>query len=71
MEYISDFGKPSAPIPAAVVACVPSKVHVEGIGESEFRIRPTEIISAAKEGLEEPIEPEPEVISPEAYACIA
>lgn len=61
LEYISDFGKPSAPIPAAVVACVPKKVHVEGIGESEFRITPIEIISAAKEGLEEPIEPEPEV----------
>lgn len=64
LEYISDFGKPSAPIPAAVVACVPKKVHVEGIGESEFRITPTEIISAAKEGLEEPIEPEPELEVP-------
>ncbi|KAL1833643.1 hypothetical protein ACET3Z_003294 [Daucus carota] len=64
LEYISDFGKPSAPIPAAVVACVPKKVHVEGVGESEFRITPAEIISAAKEGLEEPIEPEPELEVP-------
>lgn len=64
LEYISDFGKPSAPVPAAVVACVPRKVHVEGIGESEFRITPTEIISAAKEGLDQPIEPEPELEVP-------
>lgn len=61
LEYISDFGKPSAPLPAAIVACVPTKVHVEGGGEDEFRISPEEITTAIKSGLKEPIEPEPEV----------
>lgn len=61
LEYISDFGKPSAPLPAAIVACVPSKVHVEGGGEAEFRISPEEITTAIISGLKESIEPEPEV----------
>lgn len=61
LEYISDFGKPSAPLPAAIVACVPKKVHVDGIGETEFKIAPSEITDAIKAGLEEPIEAEPEV----------
>lgn len=61
LEYISDFGKSSAPLPAAIVACVPKKVHVDGVGESEFKIVPSEIISSIKEGLQEPIEAEPEV----------
>lgn len=61
LEFISDFGKPTAPLPAAIVACVPKKVHVEGIGETEFKISSSEITDAIKAGLEEPIEPEPEV----------
>ncbi|PHU24287.1 hypothetical protein BC332_09394 [Capsicum chinense] len=61
LEYISDFGKPSAPLPAAIVACVPTRVHVEGGGEDEFKISPEEITTAIKSGLKEPIEPEPEV----------
>lgn len=61
LEFIADFGKPTAPLPAAIVACVPKKVHVEGIGETEFKISSTEITDAMKAGLKEPIEPEPEV----------
>ncbi|KAJ8553506.1 hypothetical protein K7X08_024184 [Anisodus acutangulus] len=64
LEYISDFGKPSAPLPAAIVACVPTKVHVEGGREDEFRISPEEITTSIKSGLKEPIEPEPELEVP-------
>lgn len=62
MEYIADFGKPAAPAPAAIVACVPAKVHIDGVGETEFKISPSEIIDAIKSGLEQPIEAEPEVL---------
>lgn len=61
MEYIADFGKPAAPNPAAIIACVPAKVHIDEIGETEFKISPSEIIDAIKTGLEQPIEAEPEV----------
>ncbi|KAL7244549.1 hypothetical protein ACSBR2_000018 [Camellia fascicularis] len=64
LEFVSDFGKPSAPVPAAIVACVPKKVHVDGIGETEFGITPSEITTALRAGLEEPIEPEPELEVP-------
>lgn len=64
LEFISDFGKPTAPLPAAIVACVPTKVHVEGSGEIEFKISPIEITDAIKAGLEEPIEAEPELEVP-------
>ncbi|KAG2693072.1 hypothetical protein I3760_08G081700 [Carya illinoinensis] len=60
LEYIADFGKATTPLPAAIVACVPKKVHVDGIGETEFKISPTEITAAIKSGLDEPIEAEPE-----------
>ncbi|KAL8236008.1 hypothetical protein R6Q59_017089 [Mikania micrantha] len=60
LEYISDFGKESAPVPAAIVACVPRKVHVDGVGEIDFKISPSEITAAIEEGLKEPIEPEAE-----------
>ncbi|KAL7592415.1 hypothetical protein Lser_V15G32592 [Lactuca serriola] len=60
LEYISDFGKASAPIPAAIVACVPKRVHVDGVGEVDFKITPNEITTAIEEGLKEPIEPEAE-----------
>lgn len=63
LEFISDFGKPSAPSPAAIVACVPKKVHVDGIGETEFKIEPEEILAAVEAGLKEPIEAEPEVFT--------
>ncbi|AQL04847.1 Stromal processing peptidase chloroplastic [Zea mays] len=64
LEFISDFGKPNAPLPAAIVACVPKKVHVDDIGETEFEIYPEEITEAIKAGLEEPIYPEPELEVP-------
>ncbi|KAF7133122.1 hypothetical protein RHSIM_Rhsim09G0100400 [Rhododendron simsii] len=64
LEFVADFGKPSAPHPAAIVACVPKKIHVDGIGESEFEITPSEITAAIRSGLEEPIEPEPELQVP-------
>ncbi|ONK70206.1 uncharacterized protein A4U43_C05F31360 [Asparagus officinalis] len=64
LEFISDYGKPTAPLPAAIVACVPKKVHIDGVGESEFNIHPYEIVAAMKEGLEEPIHAEPELEVP-------
>ncbi|KAF6159744.1 hypothetical protein GIB67_030002 [Kingdonia uniflora] len=64
LEFISDFGKPTAPLPAAIVACVPKTVHVDGVGETEFKISPSEIIAAIKMGLEEPIEAELELEVP-------
>uniref|UniRef100_A0A803NKI9 Stromal processing peptidase, chloroplastic n=1 Tax=Cannabis sativa TaxID=3483 RepID=A0A803NKI9_CANSA len=64
LEFVSDYGKPTAPIPAAIVACVPRKVHIEGKGETEFTIFPSEITAAIKAGLKEPIEAEPELEVP-------
>ncbi|XP_015880000.1 stromal processing peptidase, chloroplastic isoform X2 [Ziziphus jujuba] len=64
LEFVSDFGKPTAPLPAAIVACVPKTVHVDGKGETEFTISPSEISAAIKSGLEEPIECEPELEVP-------
>ncbi|ONH98914.1 hypothetical protein PRUPE_7G271900 [Prunus persica] len=64
LEFVSNFGNPTAPLPAAIVACVPKKVHVEGKSETEFAISPSEIVAAIKAGLEEPIEPEPELEVP-------
>lgn len=61
LDYIADFGKATSPLPAAIVACVPKKVHVDDTGETEFKISPTEITAAIEAGLEEPIEAEPEV----------
>lgn len=64
LEFISDFGRPTAPAPAAIVACIPARVHVDGAGESKFEILPSEISAAIKAGLEESIEPEPELEVP-------
>ncbi|CAL5041862.1 unnamed protein product [Urochloa decumbens] len=64
LEFISDFGEPNAPLPAAIVACVPKKVHVDGVGETDFEIYPDEITEAIKAGLDEPIYPEPELEVP-------
>lgn len=64
LEFISDFGKPSAPPPAAIVACVPKKAHFDGVGETEFKIEPEEILAAVEAGLKEPIEAEPELEIP-------
>ncbi|KAJ6723654.1 STROMAL PROCESSING PEPTIDASE CHLOROPLASTIC-RELATED [Salix koriyanagi] len=64
LEFISDFGKPTAPIPAAIVACVPTKVYIDGLGETEFKISSSEITAAIKSGLKEAIEAEPELEVP-------
>ncbi|WVZ11610.1 hypothetical protein V8G54_016140 [Vigna mungo] len=64
LEFIADFAKPTAPLPAAIVACVPKNVHIEGAGETEFKISSIEITDAIKAGLEEPIQPEPELEVP-------
>ncbi|KAK7405953.1 hypothetical protein VNO78_07565 [Psophocarpus tetragonolobus] len=64
LEFIADFAEPTAPLPAAIVACVPKKVHIEGAGETEFKISSTEITDAIKAGLNEPIQPEPELEVP-------
>lgn len=64
LEYIADFGKPTAPLPAAIVACVPKTVHQDGSGDVEFQIFPEEITAAINEGLKGPIEPEPELEVP-------
>nr|CAD1831278.1 unnamed protein product [Ananas comosus var. bracteatus] len=64
LEFISDFGKPTAPLPAAIVACVPKKVHIDGVGDADFAINPQEITDAIAAGLEEPIHPEPELEVP-------
>lgn len=62
LEFVSDFGRPTAPLPAAIVACVPTKMHGEGVDESDFNITPSEILDSVKSGLLAPIEAEPEVI---------
>ncbi|VFQ95828.1 unnamed protein product [Cuscuta campestris] len=64
LEFISEFGKPSAPLPAAIVACVPKKVHVDGAREMEFQITSDEIKAAIQDGLSESIEHEPELEVP-------
>ncbi|KAH7684401.1 C-terminal processing peptidase protein [Dioscorea alata] len=64
LEFISDFGKPTAPIPAAIVACVPKKVHIDGSGEVDFEIHPNEITDVIRAGLREPIHAEPELEVP-------
>ncbi|KAG0463237.1 hypothetical protein HPP92_021713 [Vanilla planifolia] len=64
LEFIADFGKPTAPLPAAVVACVPKKVHTDGFEEADFVIHPQEITNAIRAGLQEPIHAEPELAVP-------
>lgn len=64
LEFISDYGKPTAPLPAAIVACVPKKAHIDGLGETEFKITASEITTAIEAGLREPIEAEPELEVP-------
>ncbi|KAL5975446.1 hypothetical protein ACLOJK_019768 [Asimina triloba] len=71
LEFISEFGNPAAPLPAAIVACVPKKVHIDGKGETEFTIHPNEITDAIKEGLKEPIQAEPEVEVPKELVSSA
>ena len=44
----------------------PKKVHIEGASETGFKISSIEITDAIKAGLDEPIQPEPEVFLPSA-----
>lgn len=60
LEYIANFGLPSAPLPAAIVACVPKYLHVEGVGDKDFDITPEAILGAISDGLIEPLAAEPE-----------
>ena len=46
---------PSAPLPAAIVACVPKTLHVEGVGDKDFDITPEAILGAISDGLNEPL----------------
>uniref|UniRef100_A0A7N0TGG2 Chloroplast processing enzyme n=1 Tax=Kalanchoe fedtschenkoi TaxID=63787 RepID=A0A7N0TGG2_KALFE len=64
LEFISDFGRSNAPLPAAIVACIPNKVHTDETGETEFKISPNEITAAITAGLEGPIDPELELEVP-------
>ncbi|XP_022996934.1 stromal processing peptidase, chloroplastic-like isoform X1 [Cucurbita maxima] len=64
LEFISDYGEPTAPLPAAIVACVPRKAHIDGLGETEFKITASEIVTAIEAGLGESIEAEPELEVP-------
>jgi hypothetical protein len=61
LEYVANFGQPSAPVPAAIVACVPKTLHVEGVGDKNFDITSEDILRAISEGLNEPLASEPEV----------
>uniref|UniRef100_A0A0D6QV97 Peptidase M16 C-terminal domain-containing protein n=1 Tax=Araucaria cunninghamii TaxID=56994 RepID=A0A0D6QV97_ARACU len=64
LEFIADFGKTIAPLPAAIVACVPKTVHIDGTEDVEFKILPEEIISSINGGLNQHIEPEPDLEVP-------
>eukprot|EP00250_Pteridium_aquilinum_P006240 c16198_g1_i1 orf=144-3938(+) len=64
LEYIADFGKPWAPLPAAIVACVPRTIHQDGGEDLVFNLTCDEIVDALKEGSSEPLTPEPELEVP-------
>jgi hypothetical protein len=67
LEFVSDFGNPSAPIPAAVVACVPQIVSGDaGSPDEPFFITPEEINETIINGLAEPIEGEPDLDVPKS-----
>ncbi|CAK9190868.1 unnamed protein product [Sphagnum troendelagicum] len=64
LEYIATYGQPTAPIPAAIVACVPKTIHVEEVGDVSFDITPDAIVNAITVGLDEPLASEPELEVP-------
>ncbi|KAL3693392.1 hypothetical protein R1sor_007043 [Riccia sorocarpa] len=64
LDYISDFGKPTAPLPAAIVACVPKTLHVDGEGDKPFEITSEAILNAILAGLNGHLSPEPELEVP-------
>ncbi|CAI9767072.1 unnamed protein product [Fraxinus pennsylvanica] len=45
-EFISNYGKSYAPLSAGIVACVPKKVHVDGIEAKPELEVPKELISS-------------------------
>lgn len=61
LELVSDFGKPSAPVPTIIMACAPTTHEVKGelVG---FTVNPSEIEFAMKQGLDEIIYVEPQVV---------
>jgi hypothetical protein len=61
LEYIASYGDPTAPVPAAIVACVPKTIHVEEGVDANFDITPDAILNAISVGLNEPLASEPEV----------
>jgi predicted Zn-dependent peptidase len=64
LEYIATYGQPTAPIPAAIVACVPKTIHLEEVGDVSFDITPDAIVNAITGGLDEPLASEPELEVP-------
>lgn len=67
LDFIADYGQPSAPIPAAIVACVPTHMHHSDTNaDVAFNISSEEIRQVMLEGLLEKLEPEPEVEVPKA-----
>lgn len=64
LDYVADFGKPWASLPAAIVACVPKTIHQDGGEDVVFNLTCDEIVEALKEGSEEPLTPEPELEVP-------
>ncbi|CAK9871880.1 unnamed protein product [Sphagnum jensenii] len=64
LEYIASYGDPTAPVPAAIVACVPKTIHVEEGVDANFDITPDAILNAISVGLNEPLASEPELEVP-------
>ncbi|CAM6089817.1 unnamed protein product [Calypogeia fissa] len=64
LNYVADFGRSTAPLPSAIVACVPKTLHVDSVGDRPFNITPEAILDAILEGLKEPLTPEPELEVP-------
>ncbi|BBN04418.1 stromal processing peptidase, chloroplastic [Marchantia polymorpha subsp. ruderalis] len=64
LDYIADFGRPTSPLPAAIVACVPKTLHVENEGDKPFEITSDAILDAILAGLNGALSPEPELEVP-------
>eukprot|EP00897_Mesotaenium_endlicherianum_P002978 jgi/Mesen1/2708/ME000168S01777 len=68
LAYIAEFGREDAPVPAAIVACVPATIHdPSGSGvDLPFQVSLDDIRAAILEGLSAPTAPEPEVEVPKS-----
>ncbi|CAK9859830.1 unnamed protein product [Sphagnum jensenii] len=64
LEYIASYGDPTAPVPAAIVACVPKTIHVEEGVDANYDITPDAILNAVSVGLNEPLASELELEVP-------